>query len=185
MKRTLKFLGCALMIAALSTGCGEAPSNSNSWLTIQYADESEQQRLGEALHRDNIPFRIEKGAGGREEISYESRFEEQVTRVRNEIFGVAPPMGRNIALETQRNARLVEELRKRNAPFWTVTYQGREYIAWPPESDEAADAALHLLSVNPDGFSEMKKMREAADADMRDRTNRSSRSREEHAPAER
>jgi len=185
MTRKLQLIGCALAFAALLTGCGDVTSSSDSRLTIHYANPSDQKRLKEALRRAKIPFEVNNGAGGREELSYESRFQEQVTGVRNETFGVAPPMGRSIALGAEHNALLTEELRKKNAPFWTVTYHEYEYIAWPPESDEAADAALQLISVNPDSFAAMKKMREAADAEMRDRTSRSNRSREERAPAER
>lgn len=185
MKQIMKLATGALLLVASLTGCGEPPLDSAAAEKLHYADPAEQQRLKSALQRANIPFEIHNGTEGREEIWYESRFSNQVAQIRDDVFGVPPPMGRSVSLGDERNATLVEELKKRNASHWSVTYRNLEFIAWPPESDEAADASLEAIGANPHSLIERKKMREAADAEARDRTNRSSRSRVERSPAER
>jgi hypothetical protein len=129
MKRKLKSYAGALVFVAWLTSCSEAPTGGDSGQTLHYTDPSEQQRLKTALERARIPFEVRSGAGGREEIRYESRLEEQVTRVRNEVFGVPPPMGRSISLGRE-NAILVEALKQRNASFWIAKYHEDEYVAW-------------------------------------------------------
>jgi hypothetical protein len=174
-----------IVTALFFAGCGRASLNATNAEKVYYTDADEQLRLKQAMQNAGIPFELRSGTGGREEIWYESRFSEQVRMIRDDLFGVPPPMGRSIALGPERTSLFVQELEKRNATFRRAQYHGDEYIAWGPESDEAADAALQAISVNADGFVEMKRIRQAADAEETDRTNRSSRSREERAPAER
>jgi hypothetical protein len=138
-----------------------------------------------ALKKARIHFGVRTGEGGEEEIFYDSEIQDEVIRVRNELFGVPPPIGRNIALGRDGTAVFAQEMRKLGAAFWTGTYHGSQYVAWKPESDETADAALEAACVGSEMLSEMRRQRELADAEQADRTNRSSRSREERAPAER
>jgi hypothetical protein len=100
----------------------------------------------------------------------EIRPKDETTQTPDTTVTTPPPMGRSIALGAERNAVLVQELKKRNASYWSISYHDHEFIAWPPESDEVADAVLQAIDVNPQGVLEMKKMREAADAEARDRT---------------
>jgi predicted small lipoprotein YifL len=184
VKQILKSASALVLVASLA-GCGEPPLDSAAAEKLHYTDPAEQQRLKRALQSANLPFETHKDSEGREEIWYESRFRDQVTQIRDELFGVPPPMGRSISLGGERNAAFVEELKKRNASYWSVTYRDLEFIAWPPGSDEAADVSLEVIGANPYSVIERKKMREAADAEARDRTSRSSRSRVERAAAER
>jgi hypothetical protein len=187
MKQTTRVTAVIVMVLALQAGCSEGPAVSAVTEALHYSDPSEQLRLQEALQNANIPFEIRRGVEGREEIWYESRFKTEVARIQGEVFGVPPPMGRSISLgaEAEGNAAFIEELRKRNASFSTAKYQDLEFVVWPPESDELADAALEAISVSPEQLRVMKEMRQAADAEQRDRTTRSSRAREERVPAER
>ena len=185
MKQRVKLTAGVLLLVASVAGCGKPKLDSATAEKLHYTDPAEQQQLRSALQSAGIPFEIHRGTGGREEIWYEIRFKDQVTQIRDDVFGVPPPMGRSISLGEERNATFADELKKRNASYWSVTYRDLEFIAWPLESDEAADASLAAIGANSQGFAEMKKMREVADTAARDRTNRSSRPREERAPAER
>jgi hypothetical protein len=185
MKQLMKMAVGALLLIASLTGCGEPALDSASVEKLHYTDPVEQQRLKSALQRANIPFEVHNDSEGREEVWYESRLSNQVGQIRDDVFGIPPPMGRSVSLGDERNATLVEELKKRNASYWSVTYRDLEFIAWTPESDEAADASLEAIGANPHSLIERKKMREAADAEAKDQTSRSSRSRVQRAPAER
>ena len=187
MKRTAHVTAGILTVFALLAGCNEGPPDSMMTEALHYTDPSAQLRLQKALQSASIPFETRRGDEGREEIWYESRFKTEVARIQGEVFGVPPPMGRSISLgaEAEDNAAFIEELKKRNASFSIAKYQELEFVVWPPESDELADAALVAISVSPEELHAMKEMRAASDAEQRDRTTRSSGAREERAPAER
>jgi hypothetical protein len=185
MKPSTLLTTTVLMLVASLSGCGQAPRDRAMTEALHYSDPSDQQRLESALHNANIPFEVRRGIDGRDEIWYESRLKEEVARIQGEVFGVSPPMGRSISLGAERNRAFVEELKKRDALFGSTKYQDLEFITWPAESDEAADAALEAISVSSEHIRALKEMRASADAEQRDRTSHSSPSRKEPAPAER
>jgi hypothetical protein len=83
-----------------------------------------------------------------------------------------PPMGRSVSLDSPRLTLLIKEMEKRKIKYWKGTYYGNDYVAWGSDSDKAADEALKAISINPDLFTEMQKMRRSADNDKQDLTSR-------------
>jgi hypothetical protein len=184
----MKLVMRSILIPSLTTallGCGsDALDPAHAGKMRLYAAH-EQEQMKAALSNAQVPFEVHEDAGGKEEIWYDSRLQEQVLGVRDELFGISPPIGRNISLGSERAAVFAEEMRRRGAAFRTGTYHGSQYVAWEPDSDEAADAALEAACASSEMLTEMRRTRKLADAEQSDRTSRSSRSREERAPAER
>jgi hypothetical protein len=178
----MEFIALAALVLG---GCGQKPLDPAHVGRIHFTDSSEQERMKEALTKTRIHFEVHYNERAEEELVYDSALQDEVRRVTNELFGAPPPIGRNIGLGSERRATFAEEMRKRGASFRIGTYHGSEYVAWPAESDEAADSALRVVSVDEHMLTEMKRMRQLAGAEQRYRTNRSSRAREERAPAER
>ena len=173
------------LVALVLGGCGQEHLDPAHAGRIHFTDQSEQEQMKAALTKARIHFEVHYNARAEEEIVYDSALQDEVIRTRNELFGVPPPIGRNIGLGPKGTATFSEEMHKSGASFRVGTYHGTEYVAWPPESDEAADSALRVACVDEHMLTEMKRMTKLVDAEQRDRTNRSSRAREERAPAER
>jgi len=170
----------SILIAVLATallGCGRDALDPAHTGKMRLYDPQEQEQMKAALSNARIPFEVHKDASGKEEIWYDSRLQEQALSVRDELFGVPPPIGRNIALSVERTAVFAEEMRRRGAAFRIGTYHGSQYVAWEPDSDAAADAALEADCVSSEMLTEMRRTRKLADAEQSDRTNRSGRSR--------
>jgi hypothetical protein len=184
MKMNMRIAFVALAAATL-LGCGQDPPDLAHAGRVQFTDPTEQEQMKAALTKAGIHFEVHTSEGGQEQIVYESQLQDEVIRVRNELFGVPPAIGRNIVLSAESTALFAEEMGKRGAAFRTGTYHGSQYVAWAPESDEAADAALEAARVGSEMLTEMRRQRMLADAEQANRTDRSSRSRQERAPAER
>jgi len=184
----MKSVTLSIVIAAYAVvllGCGSDALDPADAGKIRLYDPQEQEQMKAALSNAGIQFEVHRDTGGAEEIWYQSRLQAQVLRIRDEVFGVPPPIGRNIALGSQRTADFSEEMRKRGAAFRTSAYHGNQYVAWEAQNDEAADAALEAVRVSTEMLTEMRRQRKLADAEQTNRTDRSSRSREERAPAQR
>jgi hypothetical protein len=178
----IRSLAIALMTTLALCSCGRKSVGENTDESIGYADADEQSRFKEALSRAKIPFEVER-SDGLEVLRYSSRHKAQVTAIQERLFGVPPPGGRNVTRDLR--VRLEVELRKRGVPYRIASYHGSEYLAWEPERDDAVDAVLTTFSTNPEFVAGFQRDRVAASSEKTDSTNRSSRPREERAPAER
>ena len=176
-------LAIALMTTVALGGCGRNGVGENIYEGVGYADAAEQSRFKEALSEAKIPFEIERSGNGLEVLRYSSRHKSQVTAIQERLFGVPPPSGRNVTRDLR--VRLEVELRKRGVPYRIASYHGSEYLAWEPEQDDAVDDVLGAFSANPEFLAGFQRDRVGANSQEVDITNRSNRSREERAPAER
>ena len=184
MKVLVRSSFLAILFIAL-VGCGQPALDPAHTGKMWIADPAEHEQMIAALSNARIHSEVHEAAENRKEIWYDTRFQEQVLRIRDDLFGAAPPNGRNMALKPDDAAVFAEEMRKLGAAFRTGKFHGGKYVAWDAESDGAADSVLEKLSISPETIAENKRIRELVDAEPEDRTNRSSRSREERAPAER
>jgi hypothetical protein len=159
----------AILLFAL-LGCGHRALDLAHAGKMWIADPAEREQMIGALASAGIHSEVHDGPDNRKEIWYDTRFQEQVLRIRDDLFGVAPPNGRNMALKPHDAAIFAEEMRKLGAAFHTGTFHGGNYVAWGADSDEAADLVLAKLSINPETISENKRIRELEDAERENRT---------------
>ncbi len=184
MKSEMRFLSVAIALVAVAS-CGRDTLDPAHAGKMWIMNPREQEQMVAALSNAHIPFEAHEVAGNGKEIWYDARLQDEVLRIRDELFGTPPPNGRNMQLRAEDAALFSEEMRKVGAAFRTGTFHGGQYVAWDSESDQPADAALTKLRISSQTLEEMKRIRELSDAEKTPRTNRSSRSREERAPAER
>ena len=160
-----KRIAAAMLIcSALLPACGRESLDDGSAEALHYTAAEEQQRLKEALSKAGTPYEIRHEEGDREEIWYDRRFKADVDKVRGELFGVPPPMGRSVSLDPTRMAALEKEFHSRNIKFHRHTFKGDEFISWEPIDDGAADAALQTMGLRPEFLVEMQKMRRYSDS---------------------
>lgn len=151
-------------------GCGQRALDPVHTGKMWIADPAEREQMIVALSNARIHSEVHEGQENRKEIWYDTRFQEQVLRIRDDLFGIAPPNGRNMALRPDDEAAFAEEMRKLGAAFRTGTFHDGKYVAWDAESDEAADLVLEKLSISPETIAENKRIRELVDAERRNRT---------------
>jgi hypothetical protein len=114
----------ALMTTLALCGCGRKGVGENKVEGIGYEDADEQLRFKEALTEAKIPFEVERSGNGAEMLRYSTSHKAEVVAIRERLFGVPPPNGRNVTRDLM--VRLEVELRKRGVPYRIASYHGSE-----------------------------------------------------------
>ena len=172
---TRHFLIISLLTLLLVNACGHDSLDEVKVAKLHYTNPLEQQRLKDALSKAGIHYEIHNESGTKEEIWYENKFRAEVMKIKTQLFGIAPPMGRSISLDASNMASLEKALQSQNVPFRKVTFHGTKFIAWDSKNDVAVDNLLQSSNPKyPEYLTEMRKMRRYSDMNNGNLTHHSS-----------
>jgi hypothetical protein len=106
----------ALMLCAASLGgCGESSKDLSE--SSIYPSPSDQKRFRDALTSERVPHKVHIREDGKEEIRWNPQYSDRVEAIDKRLFGTAPTMGRNVALDSAEMQRFESALRDRGIPY--------------------------------------------------------------------
>jgi hypothetical protein len=130
----------AVSIACLSISCDQGKDTEKIIyqsepveINVSYTNPEYQRMLKKALKNAHIPYAIVQGKDGKEYVQWDRKDANAVQKVKDQLFGVAPPPGRSIAFEGEMNQRFKDWLAKNKIDYTTTTHFGTEYVIWAQE----------------------------------------------------
>jgi hypothetical protein len=133
-----------MLCAASLGGCGESSKDLSE--SSIYPSPSDQKRFRDALTSERVPHKVHIREDGKEEIRWNPQYSDRVEAIDKRLFGTAPTMGRNVALDSAEMQRFESALRDRGIPYEKTTYHGRQFLSWNQESDAIVLSELERIA---------------------------------------
>lgn len=115
-------------------------------INSSYANPEHQEMFKKAMNSANIPYEVIIGKDGKEYVQWVREDAKSVQKVKERVFGVAPPSGRSIAFEGEMNERFKSWLKDNNIDFTTTTHFGTEYVIWAEEDGPRVEGFSYFPS---------------------------------------